>query len=482
MAITDSNGKALFILPFGKKYLVNFNFQKDVDVLNLTNARGSAAGSLTITYQPNPALEFPEKFIPTPATLLLTDFSYYHTTPYPPRQNPGLPDIFLRTGSPTNKKEIVLETGISALHLPSGKRLPLNVSFVLDKSGSMAGYDRIESLKEGFEKLINQLLPDDRISIFLFDDDMQLLFPSSKIGDRKKAIIELIRSIEPNGGTSMLKAMQAAYAEVKKHYLPKAMNTVILLTDGYDERSADELVAAQKPFNATIACTAIGVGKDYNYDLMKQLASKGSGLLLFAAEGKELVDLFAKNMLNLASPIAKNVQISITIPKGLQFTKAYGVNTIDIIGNKFTAMLPDLYQDMELPVLIHFLLINNKADQPLLVSINYLNQITGKSETVTEHIQLSDQNTGSSNNPISMNAELKKMYVVAFVNDQLLQMVTTFEKGETGKARIFLDAGLTQLNEMYPTTKDKDLLELSALLKKYSIAFQNISSKMKLKK
>lgn len=125
-------------------------------------------------------------------------------------------------------------------------------------------------------------------------------------------------------------------------------------------------------------------------------------------------------MLNLASPIAKNVQISITIPKGLQFTKAYGVNTIDIIGNKFTAMLPDLYQDMELPVLIHFLLINNKADQPLLVSINYLNQITGKSETVTEHIQLSDQNNGSSNNPISMNAELKKMYVVAFVNDQLL--------------------------------------------------------------
>lgn len=485
MATTDSNGEALFILPFGKKYLVNFNFQKDVDVLNLTNARGSATGSLTLTYQPNPALEFPEKFIPTPATLLLTDFSYYHTTPYPPAQKPGSPGIFLRTGSPSKKqgeKEMVLETGISAFQLPAGKRMPLNVSFVLDKSGSMSGYERIESLKEGFEKLINQLLPEDRISIFLFDDDMQLLLPSSKIGDRKKAIIELIRSIEPNGGTSMMKAMQAAYAEVKKYHSANAVNTVVLLTDGFDERSAEELVAAQKPFNASIACTAIGVGKDYNYDLMKQLASKGSGLLLFAAEGKELVDLFAKNMLNLASPVAKNVQIAITIPAGLEFTKAYGINKAAVNGNQFTATLPDLYSGMDLPVLIHFLIKNNTASEALMVSIRYLNTATGKSEIRNEQIQLSQQTAGSGSRQFILDAEQQKMYAVAFVNEQLLQMAKAFEKGETEKARIFLETGISQFNAMYPSTKDKDLVELSELMKKYRMAFRNISDKMKLKK
>ncbi len=483
MATTDSSGEALFILPFGEKYLINFNFQKDVDVLDLTDARGRADGSLSLVYQPIPALEFPEKFIPTPAELVLTDFSYYHKNPYPQQKKITQPGIFIRPGTPSQKpdaKEIVLETGISAIHIPAENRTTLNVSFVLDRSGSMAGYERIESLKEGLEKMINQLSPGDRISIFLFDDKMELLLPSTKIGDQKKRIIELIRAIEPNGGTNMLKAMEAAYTEVSKHYAVNAVNSVVLLTDGYDSNPVEVLVAAQKPFNATIGCTAIGVGKDYNYDLMKQLASKGSGLLIFAAEGKELVDLFAKKMLNLANPVAKQVQLEISFGPALQVNKVYGATNIAVAENLFSASLPDLYSGMEIPVLIHFVLKNPVAKKTVIVSLRYLNPVTGKQEVIREAINLTDENSSGSPTKILMEPEQKKMYAVAVANDQLLQMATSFEKGETEKAHGCVEKGIALLTTLCPETKDPELVDLLNKMKKYRIAFINIANKKKL--
>ena len=60
------------------------------------------------------------------------------------------------------------------------------------------------------------------------------------------------------------------------------------------------------------------------------------------AEGEELVDLFAKKMLNLANPIARNVGLEVTNAPGLQFSKLHGANNISVVGDHITATVPDL--------------------------------------------------------------------------------------------------------------------------------------------
>jgi len=60
------------------------------------------------------------------------------------------------------------------------------------------------------------------------------------------------------------------------------------------------------------------------------------------AEGEELVDLFAKKMLNLANPIARNVGLEVTNAPGLQFSKLYGANNISVVEDHITATVPDL--------------------------------------------------------------------------------------------------------------------------------------------
>ncbi|MDX5321254.1 MAG: hypothetical protein LPK45_09070, partial [Bacteroidota bacterium] len=60
VAYTDKQGEAVFMLPLGKKYMVHFNFERDVDVIDLTHSFGYVNGGLELVYRPNPKLEHPE--------------------------------------------------------------------------------------------------------------------------------------------------------------------------------------------------------------------------------------------------------------------------------------------------------------------------------------------------------------------------------------------------------------------------------------
>jgi len=480
---TDKNGEAFFILPFGKKYMVHFNYERDVDVADFTDARGSAEGFLEITYQPKAELEFPEKFIPKVGELVLIDFEYYHKTPYPKPLDTSKPHVFLRWGNNKvnkNSKESVLEIGLNTMFVSNTNRLPANISFVMDRSGSMAGHERIESLKEGFANLIQKLHPEDIISIVLFDDNMELLLPAQKVGYDKNKVINLIKNIQPQGGTNMLEAMKTGYEQVMQHYQQHAINAVVLLTDGFDSNPVDVLIRAQQPYNDRVICMGIGVGKDYNYSLMKDLVSKGGGLLSHA-EGKDLVDLFSNKLLQLATPVIKDASIEIAPHQPIVCRKIYGANKVQLNANSIKASLPDLYTGMEKPLLAYFTHNVPGATigwSPVNIVLRYTNPSTGKQETVSTSINLSWDNTVSTTlKPLVIDEEQKKMYAVAFANECLTNMAMAFEKGNIVEAKKQLLAGLEKLNGLYPSTTDPDILELLNKMKRYQIAFKNLDYK-----
>jgi uncharacterized protein YegL len=483
-ATTDEQGEAIFILPFGKKFLIHFNYQRDVDVVDLTEARGKADGFLEVTYVPNPALEHPETFIPTVAKLVLTDFDHYHTTPYPNPNTPQQPGLFLRRGNPEvapHTKTAVLEIGLTAKYMTGVGRLPLNISFVIDKSGSMVGYERIESLKKGLMQLIAQLQPNDIVSIILYNEQMQLLWPAQKMGQQQQQLIQLIQSIQPEGGTDMLAALQAGYEQVNKYWRSSATNMVVLLTDGYDANEADTLLDIQQPYNGKITCTAIGVGNDYNYALLRQLVNKSAGLFNFAGEGKDLVDLFAHQLISLSTPVAKNIRVTITYDKNIVCKQLYGFTDVNISSGKAIGSITDLYTLAEQPLLASFEWTNPAlaTQHPVTVSITYLNTITGTAETITQQLFLMANAAGSKS--LVLDAEQRKMYAVAYVNQQLLQMAAAFEQNNTVAATTALASASALLQQLFPANSDQDIQALQEKVQRYQTAFKNLAYKRKLK-
>jgi hypothetical protein len=478
-AKTDAAGESVFILPFGKKFMIHFPYQRDLDVVNLIDARNIASGSLDVTYTPNPALEHPERYVPTRHELMLTEFPYYHRTPYPSPSDPSKPGLVLRTGGVS--PEAVVEIGIGAHEGAQRNRRPLNMSFVLDVSGSMAGNDRIESLKRGLVRFLNLLKPDDVISIILFNDGPKLLVPAQLLGRDRDKIIALVQAIEPSGGTNMLGALQAGYQQALSFYKKGGANTLVVLSDGYDSNTVETLLAAQNPYRDRIFCTAIGVGNDYNYDLLKKLVTRSQDLLQQAHEGKELEDLFGEKLITLGLPLYRDIKIEVSWDPAILCSQHFGLRNTVVSATGLTASVPDIFPNQELPSLLSFTRKagqTGKATYMVNVTMTYENLQSGKREQRSELIAVS---FNSETPPVTgMEAEeRRKMFAVAFSNDYLLRMSTFFENKNWAETAKVLEEGQARLKALYGKTTDPDITALLARLALYRTALQRLAYKTK---
>lgn len=467
-ARTDAQGEAVFLLPFGAKYLVQFPYERDVEVINLRDARDVATGSLELTYRPNPAQEHPERFVPTPAQLLLTNYPYYHRNPYPVPATPG-GALLLRSGGtgPDN----VLEVGVSARGATG--RPPLNLSFVLDISGSMAGHERIESLQRGLASLIGQLRSDDVIAITLFNDNTRLLFPAQPLGNKRQALLELVAAIEPSGGTNMRGALETGYREAMRHYRPGAGNTLVILSDGYDSNSIDTLLAAQAPWKDKVLCTAIGVGNDYNYDLLRRLVTPGTELLQQAHEGAELEKLFTEKLVPLSQPALRQVELEVRATPALAVQQSFGLLQPKTVAGVLRAALPDLYPGQELPCLIRFAPCSTAVEATVI--LRYTDVATGRRE------ERSGQATLLPGGPPPAAAdEHRKLYTVAFVNDCLLRMALSAERLQWNDCRKALESATSRLQALYPGAGDADIDALRAKVALYATALKHVAYQQKI--
>jgi len=112
--------------------------------------------------------------------------------------------------------------------------VPLNLSLVLDKSGSMYAQEKLEYVKKAVIYVIDQLRSDDLSSIIAFADRARVVVPSQQIFDKGgvKNTVQRIDNVSVGGGTHMFKGITAACDEVMKNYSNSRKNHVILLSDG----------------------------------------------------------------------------------------------------------------------------------------------------------------------------------------------------------------------------------------------------------
>lgn len=473
-AVTDKNGVASFMLPFQHKYLVHFYFQRDVDVVDLTDAFGRSGGAMQLTYIPDPRLEHPELFIPGPEELFLNDFRNFLTRQE--KKPTGKIGIQLEWGGPVNglSKEAVLRIDVQGGQ-PSGT-LPLNVAFVIDRSGSMAGYDRIEQLKTSMTRLIAQLPDNATLSLIGYSDEMNIILPPTQLGRSRNSMLELIHNIQPGGGTNMLEAMKTGYGFVKQNYSTRKVNKVVLMTDGYDANEIGVLEAAQKEFSG-IECSAVGIGEGFNYALLQLLAQNGKGQLYQVNSKNSFESAFTPGMAGVA-PVAVNASVTIQFPKRLLFRHLFGYAPDAVSeGGPVTYTLPNLYQGSNEVALAKFDLLTPDATiekEPVTVTVRYTDPFTGKAETQTEKIYL-DWNEYTGELELLAENEMKKLYAIAIMNQAIKVMADQYAAGNTKEAQAVLQRTREQVVKLYPQANDEDVKKLMGSLDNYLQAFRNLS-------
>jgi Ca-activated chloride channel family protein len=210
-----------------------------------------------------------------------------------------------------------------AADLPAS-RLPLNLCLVLDRSTSMQGM-RLQQVKEGTRQIIDRLNDDDALSVVVFSDRAEVILPSQKNID--KAMAKSIAStIQPSGGTEMLQGLAAGLKEIERNRSPESVNHLILLTDGqtYGDE-ADCLGKAEWAGLNQISLTTMGIGSDWNENLLDQMATASGGTSVYIDSPRKVVDVFKATIRGLSSVVARELTISINPSSGVTLNESFQV-------------------------------------------------------------------------------------------------------------------------------------------------------------
>jgi Ca-activated chloride channel family protein len=206
--------------------------------------------------------------------------------------------------------------------MPTGEavdvQMPLNFSLVLDHSGSMSG-KKIENLKEAAKLAIDQMSPEDLVSVIIFNDSVQLIAPSQPVAD-PEALKAEIDDIDAAGGTNISFAMRDSLDELAKGMAPERVNRMLLLTDGETYGDEDECRRlAAEAGRQDVQVTALGLGDDWIEALLDDIATASGGLVDFLPEDKPEVVLqtFERAVKSAQATVVQDVMMLLRLVPGV---------------------------------------------------------------------------------------------------------------------------------------------------------------------
>lgn len=175
----------------------------------------------------------------------------------------------------------------------------LNISLVIDRSGSMGG-DRIVNAQKAAKAIVDELNENDILSIVTFADGGILLVESQYVVV-KEEIKNHIDTISAGGGTYVSSGLTLSYQELNKHVSDELENSCILICDGDVDEGAVGL--AQNAYTQGIRTTSIAIGEGADTERLQRVAEEGHGVLYTVTDASDLEEVFIEEIQNLLSPI-----------------------------------------------------------------------------------------------------------------------------------------------------------------------------------
>jgi Ca-activated chloride channel family protein len=295
---------------------------------------------------------------------------------------------------------------------PNWKGRPdLNLSLVLDRSGSMEGEKMIRA-REAAMFCVDQMLATDRLSVVTFDDHIDVLFPNEPVTN-KKAMKDLIARVTARNSTALHEAWVRGGLTVSEHMLDQGINRVVLITDGLANvgvTSTDEIVTqAMGLFQRGVSTSTIGIGADFNEDLLMPMAQSGGGNAWHVVEPDDMQKIFQIELEGLIAQFAHTVSLSL-IP-------ADGVRVVDVLN------------DFEYTETGRYRLPNLQAGSPL----NIVVQLRAGAQEVGTQMRLLDLRLGFTPQDAKNAEVLKQAHTIEFagqteverspVNDDVMKTV-----------------------------------------------------------
>jgi Ca-activated chloride channel family protein len=202
---------------------------------------------------------------------------------------------------------------------PETPRRSLNLSLVIDRSGSMAGAPLHHALKAA-ESVVEQLEPDDTLSVVVYDDGIDTVVSPQAVTN-KDSLKTLIGQVQAGGITNLSGGWLKGCEHVKSCLDPQKINRVLLLTDGHANMGIQDpnvLTATSKQkAEEGITTTTLGFAQGFNEDLLIGMARAANGNFYFIQSIDDATEVFSIELDSLRAVVGQNLVVTLELAAGV---------------------------------------------------------------------------------------------------------------------------------------------------------------------
>ncbi len=245
-------------------------------------------------------------------------------------------------------------------------RQPYGIAFVIDRSGSMSG-EPLDQAVRCVEFMVDRLIEVDSAALVTFDNQVTLNHPLAKLSNKQK-FKTVLASIHSGGTTNLHGGWREGVDEFVRNESQDAIKRVILLSDGRaNEGLTDPLQIAEQAeafARKGITTSTYGLGRNFNEELMIELAKSGQGSHYYAETAEDLLESFNEEFELMANLWAKDLILDIEPEDGVQIKLMNDYRRID--GQLYSWRIPNIAYASEAWAMLEITVSADLSDGDLL--------------------------------------------------------------------------------------------------------------------